>query len=125
MYESPNELFETARGFCLSHPQTFEKLSHGSPAFFIEKGGCFATLWDNHHNDGNVALLVAAPPGMQEAMIETDSAVFYRPPYVGPSDWIGVRLDKGLPWVEVEDVIATAYEFIAAKRKRPTKGRAS
>src|SRR5208282_5233480 len=71
----PQQLFQTVREFCLSHPLTYEKLSHGAPAFFIEKGGGFATLWDNQHNDANVALLVAAPPGIQEALVGSDPKV--------------------------------------------------
>ncbi len=106
----------------MSHPDTYEKLSHGAPAFFIEKGGQFATLWENHHNDGNVALLVAAPVGMQEALISSDPDVFYRPPYLGPSGWVGVRLDKGLAWTEVEDLVSEGYALIHAKKKRRTAG---
>lgn len=115
------ELFQRTREFCISHPNVYEKLSHGAPAFFIEKGGCFATLWDNHHNDGNIALLVAAPPGIQEALVGSDSAVFYRPPYFGPSGWIGVRLDKGLAWDEVQGLVAEGYAFIGSKKKRPQR----
>ncbi|MES1227297.1 MAG: MmcQ/YjbR family DNA-binding protein, partial [Armatimonadota bacterium] len=81
-------------------------------------GGQFATLWDNHHNDGNLALLVAAPPGIQEALVASNASVFYRPPYYGPSGWVGVRLDKGLDWEEVEGLVEAGYEFIAAKRQR-------
>lgn len=115
------ELFQRVREFCLSHPLTYEKLSHGAPAFFIEKGGSFATLWDNHHNDGNVALLVAAPPGIQEALVSSDAKIFYRPPYVGPSGWIGVRLDRGLPWDEIDALVAESYAFINSKKKRPQR----
>ncbi len=118
MNDEVAHLFQTARGFCLDHPEVIEKLSHGAPAFFVDKRGQFATLWDNHHNDGNVALILALLPGMQEALIESDPGVFYRPPYVGPKGWVGIRLDKGLAWGEVEDLVATGYEFISAKRKR-------
>lgn len=66
------ETFETVRKICLSHPGAYEKLSHGMPGFFIEKGGQFATFWDDHHGDGELALVVAQPPGMQEALISSD-----------------------------------------------------
>ena len=113
-----DELFQIVRVRCLTFERAFEKLSHGAPAFFIEKGGQFACLWDNHHNDGNIALLVAQPPGMQESLIEEDPEVFYRPPYFGPSGWIGVRLDLAKDWSQINDLIAQGYEFVAAKRKR-------
>jgi len=114
-------LFERARSFCLSLDNVYEKLSHGSPAFFIEKGGQFASLWNNHHSDGNIALLLAAPPGVQESLIGSDEAVFYRPPYVGPSGWIGIRLDKTDDWALIEDLIREGHGFIAAKCKNSRK----
>ena len=113
-----DSLFEKVRGYCLGHPETMEKPSHGAPAFFVVKGSQFATLWDNHHNDGNVALLVAAPPGIQEALVSSNPEVFYRPPYFGPSGWIGVRLDQGLDWDEVEALVEGGYEFVGANRRR-------
>lgn len=112
-------LFQRVRKSCLSHPGVIEKSSHGAPAFFVtEKAGLFATLWDNHHNDGNVALFVAAPPGVQEALVEEDPLVFYRPPYYGPSGWIGVRLDKGLDWTQVEAMVEEGYAMVKAKHSR-------
>lgn len=116
-------LLQIVREYCLAHPSVYEKQSHGAPAFFIEKGGQFATLWDNHHQDGNVALLVAAPPGVQELLIEANADVFYRPPYYGPSGWIGVRLDRNLAWEEVEALVTEGYAFVEAKRKRSAKVR--
>jgi hypothetical protein len=109
---------ETVRNTCLAHPGTMEKLSHGMPAFFLEKGGQFAVYWDDHHGDGVLALLIAMPPGMQESLISEDPETYYRPPYYGPSGWIGVRLDREFVWQEVENLVATGYEFIAAKKKR-------
>jgi hypothetical protein len=111
------ELFQRVREFCLALPNVYEKTSHGAPCFFIEKGGQFVALWDNHHQDGNVAMLVAAPPGAQEALVGSNPAVFYRPPYFGPSGWIGVRLDKGLAWEEVDALVAEGYAYIAAKKR--------
>lgn len=88
------QLFEPVRQICLSHAGTFEKVSHGAPAFFVEKGGQFASLWHNHHNDGNTALLVAASPA-QEMLIQSDPEIYYRPPYFGPAGWVGIRLNRG------------------------------
>jgi len=49
---------------------------------------------NNHHSDGHVAVLVPAPPGLQEALIEEAPGTYYRPPYVGPSGWVGIELDQ-------------------------------
>ena len=49
---------------------------------------------NNHHDDGHVALLLPAPPGLQQALIAEQPTTYYRPPYVGSSGWIGVGLDQ-------------------------------
>ena len=43
----------------------------------------FTMFLKNHHDDGHVAVRVPAPNGAQEALIESDSETFFRPPYVG------------------------------------------
>lgn len=98
---------------CLALPGTYEKLSHGTPCFFIEKKRQFCSFLDNHHGDGRVAVWLAARPGIQEMLLAEDPEVYFRPPYVGPSGWIGVRLDRGLDWAIVEDHVVAAHEFAA------------
>jgi hypothetical protein len=81
------------RRICTELPDTMEKLSHGEPTFFVHKR-VFAMFSNNHHRDGHVAVLLPAPPGLQEALIEEAPGCYYRPPYVGGSGWIGVELDQ-------------------------------
>ncbi len=93
----------------MSHPKVVEKLSHGMPAFFVGKGRQFAAYVNNHHDDGRLALWLAAPPGVQESLIQEDPIVFFRPPYVGPRGWVGVNLDQGLALSVIEELIEAAY----------------
>lgn len=102
---------DAVRKCCLALPRAYEKLSHGTPCFFIEKGRHFCSFLNDHHGDGRLALWLFAPPGVQEALIAEDPDVYFRPPYVGPRGWIGVRLDRGLEWSVVEDLITTAYAY--------------
>jgi hypothetical protein len=81
------------RKLCLALPDTFEKLSHGEPTFFVRKR-VFAMFSNDHHGDGHVAVWLPAPAGLQEALIEEMPRAYYRPPYVGGSGWIGVELDQ-------------------------------
>ena len=81
------------RKICLSLPGTTEKISHGEPTFFTKKR-VFVMFSNNHHHDGHVAVWVPAPPGLQEALIEEAPGVYYRPPYVGGSGWVGIELDQ-------------------------------
>lgn len=84
---------ERVRRICLALPETFEKLSHGEPTFFVGKK-VFAMCSINHHHDGHVAVVVPAPIGVQQALIEASPKKYYKPPYVGGAGWLGVELPR-------------------------------
>jgi hypothetical protein len=44
-----------------------------------------------------------------------DPEHYFVPPYVGYRGWIGVRLDRGLSWDDIERVIREAYLAVAPK----------
>ena len=81
------------RRVCGSIPGTIEKISHGEPTFFTPKR-VFAMFANNHHGDGHVAVWIPAAPGVQAALIEEAPDIYYRPPYVGVSGWVGVELSR-------------------------------
>jgi len=103
------------RGICLALPEVTERLSHGSPTWFAGKKTMVMYL-DDHHGDGRLALWVAAPPGVQEAMVTQEPERFFVPPYVGHRGWLGVRLDRVPDWEEVDDIVEEAYRQVAIKR---------
>jgi hypothetical protein len=90
------------RKVCLSLPDVTEKLSHGEPTFFV-KNRVFTMFSNDHHGDGHVAVLLPAADGLQQALIEEDPETYYRPPYVGPSGWIGIEL------AQVSDEVLAAH----------------
>ncbi len=106
---------DRVRALCLSLPETNERLSHGSPAFFVRDKKTFVMYLDDHHGDGRLALWCAAPPGMQEALVAGEPEHYFRPPYVGHRGWVGVQLDRGLDWSEIAGAIEDAYATIAPK----------
>lgn len=108
-------LIDRARKIALALPDASEKLSHGEPAFFA-RGRMFMTVDNNHHGSGHVALWLNAPPGAQESLAEADPKHFFVPPYVGKAGWVGVRLDSGLGWGVIKDLIAQAHGRAVAKR---------
>jgi hypothetical protein len=110
--ESP---LERVRELCLSLPETSERLSHGQPGFFIRDKKTFVMYLDNHHDDGRLALWLAAPDGMQEALVQDAPEHYFRPPYVGHRGWLGVRLDRDLAWDEIAGAIEDAYLTVAPK----------
>ncbi len=111
------------RRICASIPGTTEKLSHGSPTFFTPKR-VFASFVDNHHGDGHVAVWIPAAPGVQEALIEEDPETYFRPPYVGPSGWVGVELSK-VDDDQLGALIREAFRFIELKSARSRRAKAS
>ncbi len=81
------------RRICLAMPDTWEKLSHGAPTFFVKKS-VFAMYVQNHHSDGHIAVWLPVPPGEQPALIAEDPATYYHPPYVGVKGWVGIELSR-------------------------------
>jgi hypothetical protein len=101
------------RELCLALPETEERLSHGAPTFFIRGKRTFVMFLDNHHDDGRLALWCAAPEGLQETMVEAAPEHYFVPPYVGHRGWVGVRLDRDLPWEEIAGAVEDAYLAVA------------
>jgi len=120
------------RELCMALPEATEKLSHGSPTWFVKPGGrkptkeagrvgkVFVTYADHHHDDPRTAFWCAAPPGAQEALVAARPQVYFRPPYVGYRGWLGVNLDAlatgELDWDELAETVTDAYREIAPKR---------
>jgi hypothetical protein len=110
-----SDVADQVRAICLRLPEVTERLSHGSPAFFV--GRQFVMLWpDGHHEHDFPHLWCAAPVGMQGALVETSPHRYFRPPYVGSRGWVGVRLDGEVDWDEVNELCLEAYRVIAPAR---------
>ena len=97
-------------------PEVTERLSHGSPTWFIRGKKTLTMYLDDHHGDGRVAIWCPAPPGVQEAMVAEEPERFFKPPYVGPSGWLGVRLDRDPDWDEITGIVEDAYRKIGPTR---------
>jgi hypothetical protein len=107
-----NDIHQTVRDVCLWLPEAEEFLSHGAPNFRV-RGKTFATYAINHHGDGRVALWLNAADGAQELEVRADPENFFIPPYVGPRGWLGVRLDRSIPWKRVAELVREAYGNVA------------
>jgi hypothetical protein len=102
------------RTICNEIPGILEKVSHGMQTFFTPKR-VFVMFADNHHDDGHLAIWIPAAPSAQEAAIEEAADIYFRPPYVGVSGWVGVKLAK------VDDerlgaLIREAFRFVSIKK---------
>lgn len=110
------------RAICLALPGATEKIAWGEPTWRV-RGKLFAQLDDHHHGADHLAVWLPAPLGEQEAMIFTDPERFFRPPYVGPRGWIGVRIDRRPNWRMVAKLVAQAYRLVARTRTTKRRGR--
>ncbi|MFC5287505.1 MmcQ/YjbR family DNA-binding protein [Actinokineospora guangxiensis] len=101
------------RALCTAFPEVTEKLSHGSPTWFVRK--TFVMFVGEHHG-ARLGLWCAAPPGAQEEMVAEDPDRFFRPPYVGHRGWLGVYLDGDVDWDEIAEIVQEAYRTVAPKK---------
>lgn len=112
----PPDTLARVRALCLGFPETTERQSHGSPAFFVRDKVAFVMYLDDHHGDGRLALWCAAGPGAQDILVTSDPRRFFVPPYVGHRGWVGIRIDLAAPWDTVTDVVEEAYRAVAPRR---------
>ena len=121
-HPDPADPLPWLREICLSLPEVTEKLSHGSPSWFVRR--MFVSYAEHHHGHPHVAFWCAAPPGVQEELVAEDPARFFRPAYVGHRGWLGVVLDgTGSPGGaarpdrdEITEIVTDAYRCVAPER---------
>ncbi len=102
------------RAICLALPEATEK------AFGRRKRPTYRILdkmfaMDRLHED-DVAVWLKVPRGNQEILLNADTHRFFYPPYVGHKGWVGIRLDPGVDWDEVEAFVRRSYRLTAPKR---------
>jgi hypothetical protein len=125
MSPDPAPLLDRVRALCFALPETQERESHGAPGFLIEDGKFFAYFWHNHHDDGETVVIVKTTGADEQAqLIELDPACYYKPPYLGASGWIALRLDApAIDWDRVGDRIAISWELAAPRHALEAGGR--
>ena len=105
------------RKLCLSLPEAHEVEAWGEPTFRV-KNKLFAMYAkaDNHHGEGRNAIWCKASRVNQRLMIDAAPDRFFSPPYVGPSGWVGVYLDREVDWNEIMDLLWDAWRMTAPKK---------
>src|SRR5262249_24369718 len=114
---------ERLRGVCMALPQATAKIGWGETTWRV-RGKLFAQLDNHHHGADHLAVWLPAPLGEQEAMILTDPVRFFRPPYVGPRVWVGVRIDRRPDWTQLARLVEQAYLHVAPPRLLESLGTA-
>jgi len=105
------------RKICLSLPEAHEVEAWGEPTFRV-KNKMFAMYAadGNHHGSGRSSVWCKATRANQSQMIDEDPDRFFSPPYVGPSGWVGIYLDRNPDWKETAAILEDAYRLIAPRK---------
>ena len=103
--------------FCLALPETTEVEAWGSQTFRV-KGKIFAMYASeaSHHGGGRPAVWMLSVNVEQDLVVRARPDRYFKPPYVGPSGWIGAWLDRNPPWAEIEELLRDAWLRRAPKR---------
>jgi hypothetical protein len=105
-------IIERLRAVCLALPEAVEQETWGDATFRV-RGKIFAMI---RRGDGRLSFWCKAPPGSQAILVEADPERFFVPPYVGHKGWVGMRIDDGPDWAEVELLVRRSYRMTAPKR---------
>lgn len=105
------------RKLCLALPEAHEVIAWNAPTFRV-RNKLFAMYADagDHHGGGRHGVWLKAAQGNQQLMVRADPGRYFVPPYVGPSGWVGVWLDRNPDWSEIRELVTDAYRLIAPKR---------
>jgi hypothetical protein len=101
------------RRICLALPQATEVKAWGTSTFRCGKIFAMFSHADDHHGAGRFGVWLKAAPGNQRLMVRDRPERFFVPPYVGPSGWIGVWLDKRPSWKEVALLVEESWRLVA------------
>ena len=106
------------RKLCLSRVDTTEVETWGEPTFRV-RNKIFAmyAAENTHHGGGRPGVWLKATPTNQDLVLRADPDRYFKPPYVGPSGWIGVWLDGDVDWEVLEDFIEDAYALALPKKR--------
>lgn len=108
-----DEYLERLRNICLALPEaTEDNEGVGSPSFKV-RGKIFAM---DHPMDNRPSMWCKAPKGLQQVLVDSDSARFFVPPYVGHHGWIGMWFDVEPDWQHITELIEDSYRMTAPKK---------
>ncbi|MBC7986878.1 MAG: phosphoribosylglycinamide formyltransferase [Sphingomonadaceae bacterium] len=115
---SPEWILDQIRQRALALPEAEEKSSHGSPGFRVKGGKFFAYFSYDHHHDGVTGLIVKTSGVEEQAMlIDAEPDLYYRPAYLGPSGWIGIRVDQGeIDWEHIGRWLRKSWSEVAPRK---------
>jgi hypothetical protein len=104
------------REICLALPQAQEIEAWGTPTFRVNNKIFAMYSEGTHHSAGRIGLWMMSVSVEQDFVLRARPDKYFKPPYVGPSGWIGAWLDQNPPWAEIAELIRDAYRRRAPKK---------
>jgi hypothetical protein len=123
MYNDANPKIRRLRKACLALPHVAEKEAWGECTFRVDGGTMFAMTDCNHHESGHIAVWVKAPYMVQEALVSSEPEIFFKPPYLGHKGWVGVRIDGGVDWKQLAELLADGHRLSLPSKLRVKAGK--
>ena len=111
------EPLERVREICLAFPESSEVEAWGEPTFRV-KGKIFAmhASASTHHGAGRQAIWIMSDSTTQDLLMRARPTQYFKPPYVGPSGWVGAWLDGRPVWSEINELLRDAFRKRAPKK---------
>ena len=109
---------ERLREICLGLPEATEVEAWGEPTFRVN-GKIFAmhaSSGTHHAEDDRPAVWILSVSIEQDFVIRARPDRYFKPPYVGPSGWIGAWLDRNPPWNEITELLRDGWRRRAPKK---------
>lgn len=105
------------RAICLAFPEAHEVEAWGEPTFRV-KGKIFAmhASANTHHGAGRAAVWILSDQLTQDFLMRSKPKQYFRPPYVGPSGWVGAWLDGRPNWTEITELLRDGFRRRAPKK---------
>lgn len=100
------------RAVCMALPEAEERETWDIPTFRV-RDKIFAMV---HPAQGRPSVWLKAPRGAQAILTEAAADRFFAPPYVGHKGWIGIWLDVGVDWDEMQALVERSWRMTAPKR---------
>jgi hypothetical protein len=118
MFRDDDPGLAEVRAIALGYPESYEKVSHGRPCFFVSK--MFAMYGGSTKETGAMTtvphcVLVKVDESDREALQADDR--FFLPAYLGPSGWLGLDFDRAdVDWDEVRELVDASFRLVAPRR---------
>ena len=116
--EMPPNPLKQLRKVCLALPGAHEVEAWGEPTFRV-RNKLFAmyAAANNHHGAGRPGVWVKSTHVNQDLLLTQQPDRFFKPPYVGPSGWVGIYLDKRPNWKIVGEIIRDGHSLLVKKNR--------